>query len=673
MSVRLRPDVLAHPSPSTARFLLLIGVLFSAGMVGADLLFLGLFPAVYRESLLDGGVAIAVVRVAGALGVAALSVLILLAVPTVLRERRKLREPGPALDPARARIAELAAQARVKPPRVLVGPAGQRDAYVFGLPGRYWLVMPTALLVRWRNQALFDPVVRHELAHVRRHDVVLAWLASTAWVAAIPALVLPFLSALVRFELGVAWSVLWQSALVLGVVWLLRREALRAREHDADLVTAKQMGDFRPLWTTLRIATGKPLGPWRSLVANHPTAAHRMEVLAEPERAGSISFVDGLAAAFLSMLIFTPLADLAGAFAAGVMVGPVLGLAVGAGLWRQALIDHVAGRARWPGGVAAGVVLGFLLGYLVYFGGLGVRSAWNEGLVVLTMVVLGAGTVALSAGIGRLWADAAAGLPGRAVSWAVGVLANSLFFGLALWAIAYFPALLGTSTENEVPLEVVLIGGGALIGPVGLLGLVPAAVAVLCLVARRKVLPVPGWLVEGQTGFVEVARRPGLGAVLLSGVIGGQVANLAVLAHRLTVGSPVDDDDRIGRYLFWVTAVVLVSLAVSLVTLAAVPRGGAPVALLNGLVAAVGGALGVLVVNTFAFGNPLIPSFWWTAVTTMTAVWFAGYLMMLPISLVSWPASWRDVPGPILLVATTVGALVTSLIVVSAAVALRQV
>jgi hypothetical protein len=122
-----------------------------------------------------------------------------------------------------------------------------------------------------------------------------------------------------------------------------------------------------------------------------------------------------------------------------------------------------------------------------------------------------------------------------------------------------------------------------------------------------------------------------------------------------------------------VSTVVLVSLAVSLVTLAAVPRSGPPVALLSGAIAAASGALGILTINTFAFGNPLIVSFWWTAISSMTGVWFIGYLVILPVTLVSWSASWRDVPGPILLLLAAVAALFTSLIVVGAALALRQV
>jgi hypothetical protein len=399
-----------------------------------------------------------------------------------------------------------------------------------------------------------------------------------------------------------------------------------------------------------------------------------MEVLADPARMGSVSLVDGLAAALLSMLILTPLANLAGSFLAGIMVGPVLGLAVGVGLWRQALIDHVNGLAHWPGGVAAGVVAGLLLGNLVNFGGLGVRSGGNEVVAVATMVVMGVGSVALSAGTGRIWADAAARLPGGRASWAAGVLENSVFFGLALWAIGWFPNFYDTAAEFGLPFEVLVIGGTALIGPVSLLALVPAAIAVFGLVARRRVLPVPQWLVDGpQTGPAESARRPGLAAVLLSGLAAGQMANFAVLVHRLAVGSPVDDDDRFGRYFLWVSTVVLVSLAVSLVTLAAVPRSGPPVALLSGAIAAASGALGILTINTFAFGNPLIVSFWWTAISSMTGVWFIGYLVILPVTLVSWSASWRDVPGPILLLLAAVAALFTSLIVVGAALALRQV
>ena len=531
MSARLRPDILAHPSPTTGRFLLLVGVMLSAGMEAANLLFVGLFPSAYQEAALSGNPIIAVVRVFGAMVVAVLSIAIVLAVPTVLRERRKLREPGAGLDPARARIAELAAQAGVRPPRLLVGSAGQRDAFVFGVPGRYWLVMPTALGVRWRNRALFDPVVNHELAHLRRHDVPLAWLASAAWLAALPLLALPFGWALVRFELTVAWSVLWQSILVLGVVWLLRREALRSREHDADLDAARRMGDFRPLWTTLRIATGRPLGSLRRLVSHHPTPARRMDVLADPAGMRSVSLVDGLSAALLSMLIVAPLANLTSNFVAGLMVGPVLGLAVGVGLWRQALIDHVNGQTHWPGGVAAGVVAGLLLGHLVDFAGLGVRSGWNEAIIAATMMVMGAGAVALSAGTGRLWADAAARLPGGRASWAVGVLANSIFFGLALWAIRWFPAYFGTAEESALPLDVLVIGGSTLIGPAALLALVPAAVTVFTLLARRRPLPVPQWLIDGPP-----AVGPSHAVPVASGPVGPGLSHAVPLAGGALVG-----------------------------------------------------------------------------------------------------------------------------------------
>src|SRR5207247_986961 len=106
----------------------------------------------------------------------------------------------------------------------------------FGLPGRYKLVLPRALMVRWRNKTLFDPVVRHELAHLRRHDVPLAWLAATVWIAAIPVLLMPILLSVLRLDLSLIFEFLGRCVLLLGVVWLVRRQVLRSREHDADLM-----------------------------------------------------------------------------------------------------------------------------------------------------------------------------------------------------------------------------------------------------------------------------------------------------------------------------------------------------------------------------------------------------------------------------------------------------
>ncbi len=687
MNARHRPDILAHPSPAAGQFLLLVGVLLGSGLISGQLLHLAIFGNAYRAELFTCGTPCAtgpqqVLRVVfafgGAAAVAALGIAILAAMPVVLIHRYRLRPAGDNVGGAVGRIAELAAQTGVSPPQVMVGRAGQRDAFVFGLPGQYRLVLPTALLVRWRGRGMFDHVVRHELAHLRRHDVLLAWSASAAWLGAIPVMVLPLLSAIVRWDFTVAWIVLWQSALLLAVVWLLRRNALRSREHEADLDAARREGDWRPMWTTLQAAgmADRRLNPLRRLISNHPAGADRMRVLAEPATLRTVSTVDGFAAAFLASMLFPLLNDVMGWLLAAVVAGAVLGLAVGAGLWRQALIEHASGqtlRAGWPGGPVAGVVAGLLLGHLVNFGGTGARPAWDEGTIVLLTAVCGAGATMLSAGAGRLWADAAGRLSGRRMSWWVSLLVNAVLFAFALGAIERLVILVGTVVETGLPWSVNIIGGAGTIAPVMWIALVPAVVACYGLIARRRPAGIPRWLVDGPHTTVAdsaMRRRPGIGSVLLSGVAPGAVAALGMLGHRLAVGSPVDDDDRISRYLIWLTIVVLVALAVSFVTLIAIPRSGPAIGVLNGAVAVFCGVLGILAVNTLGFGNPFIPSVWWTALSTMMALWFIGYQVMLPLSLASWPAPWRDVPGWLLAVLTLAGGGLASLSVTGIAIAI---
>jgi hypothetical protein len=167
---------------------------------------------------------------------------------------------------------------------------------------------------------------------------------------------------------------------------------------------------------------------------------------------------------------------------------------------------------------------------------------------------------------------------------------------------------------------------------------------------------VPAWLVDGPVADVApgsgpapawsgAARRPGLLAVLLAGAGPGIFATMAVLAHRLTAGSPTDDADRINRYLIWLTVGTLVALTVSLVAVAVVPRSGAALGLVAGVTAATVAALGITATNTFLFGNIFDPAFWWSTIVSITALWMVGYLFILPLTLAVWPAPWRDVPG----------------------------
>lgn len=714
--MRLRPNVLAHPSPTSGRFLLLLGVLLSAGLLAGQLVHMSLrggewasvarqcfaaalaiapaaegwedelaINAVLTDCMAAENRIITAFEFAGAATIAALGLIALLLAPARLRRRHRLRPAGPRLDAAVARVGELTAEIGMRrPPQVLVGPASQRDAFVFGLAGRYRMVLPIALLVRWRNREVFDPVVRHELAHLRRHDVPLAWLAASIWLAAAPVVLLPMVLALLRWDLSLAPSYLWRAALMLAVGWLIRRQVLRSREHDADLHAARQMGDWRPLWKVLNSSTAKPPSRWRQLMSHHPTVAQRMAVLVDPAKLPGVSLVDGLAAAFLAALLLPVLINtLNTAFgvstwslvAAATLVGPILGFAAGAGLWRQAMIDHATGRATWPGGVVLGVVVGLLLGNWLDLAGLGTGDIAASWVVAILTTVIGAGAVLLSAGTARLWADAASRVPARRGSWWVSVIINSLIFGFALWAVEWLPIHLVAGVVSGFSVETLVIALGRMIAPITLLAAVPAIVTMFALVARRKPADVPRWLVDSQhTGPPElVARRPGLGAVALSGVAAGVLGATALVVHRLIVGSPVDDPDRIARYLLWVTTGTLVALAVSLVALVMVPRSGAAVGLVSGGLAALTTALGTVTVNTFAFGNILDLGFWWTTSATVIGQWFLVYLFLLPITLVSWAASWREVPGWLLALLSVLAGGLTSLLVVGIATASWQV
>ena len=351
----------------------------------------------------------------------------------------------------------------------MVGPAAQRDAFVFGLPGRYTIVLPTALVVRHRQAAMFDPVVRHELAHIGRRDVPFAWLATGVWVAAIPVLVAPLVVAAARRDFSLMPEYLWRAAVVMAVLWLVQRQALRSREHDADLHAARQAGDWRPLCSVLELNRSTP-GWWRRFLSHHPTIAQRLDILTDPGRVRGVSFVDALAAGFLTALLLPLIHSVLLVTVTGTdlvawtphisaaLVGPITGLAVGVGLWRQALIDRVTGATTWPGGAVFGVVAGLLIGHFLGLDDLGLDD--SAGVPVPVIIFMGAAGVLLSAGTGRLWADAAARLPGGPRSWWIGFIVNALIFAVVLWALQWVPVYYEAITLiGYGPLDLVVVIG----------------------------------------------------------------------------------------------------------------------------------------------------------------------------------------------------------------------
>ncbi len=711
--VQLRPNVLAHPSPTTGRFLLLIGTLLSVGLLAGNLIHNVAMARSWTAALRTCGATAdaAVPHITDAtdlvanndivtdcmapdewirawfgLGGAGLVLLLGLAVvvlvPPVLRRRFKLRPAGPGLSDAVQRIGELSGLVGLRrPPRLLLGKAAQRDAFVFGLPGRYDLVLPTALAVRWRQAAIFDPVVRHELAHIRRHDVQFAWLATGVWLAAIPVLAAPVVVAVVTRDYSLTWAYLWRALVVMAILWLVQRLALRSREHDADLHAARSAGDWRPLCTVLE-PNNKPSAWWRRVRSHHPTVARRLQLLADPGRVRGVSIVDGLAAGFLTALALpliqsvvqvattgTPVFSWSIEIAA-LIVGPVAGLAVGVGLWRQAMIDRVTGATTWPGGAVLGVVAGLVIGELLGLDNLGLDD--GSSLTIPVAVVVGAAAVLLSAAPGQLWAAAAARLPGGPRSWWIGFVVNALIFVMSLWAIRWVPVALNAAAIGGFGGSDLAISLGGLVGPVLALTAVPVVVAAAAMVWRRRHLPTPPWRVDGPPPLTAAAptRDPSLLWTVLAGVVPGLIGATLVHLHRRVVGRPLTDDERIGRYLFWLAMGATVALVVSFVAIAAVPRSGAAIGLLTGFAAATVTALGTVAANTFLIGNILDLTFWGTTIVGTATLWLAGYLLMLPLALAVWPAPWRNVAGWLLAVASMTAAGFVGLLLFGLAIAL---
>ena len=325
-----RPDVLGYPSPTTSRYLILAAALLASGLFVGNWVHTQVrgdqWLATVRtcEGQRTGGTTLedrvrsqdafesctagaertrTAFAVGGSVVVVVVAAAVLFLAPVVVRRRRHLRTPSAALSGAVDRFDELAREAgvshRVRP---LVGTSRQRDAFSFGAPGRYAVALPPAVAVRWRDTRLFDPLVRHELAHAKQRDIALAWLTRSVAYALVPILAFPVLSALVGGDTSLVGDYLWRATLLGGVVVLLSAALLRSREYVADLRAAQWQGDPAVLEAVVSAARPRPTSGLRRPLARHPTPGQRIAVLQAPGLLVRSGFVDGLTGAFLGGL-----------------------------------------------------------------------------------------------------------------------------------------------------------------------------------------------------------------------------------------------------------------------------------------------------------------------------------------------------------------------------------
>jgi len=550
----------------------------------------------------------------GAVGAGALALVYL--APVLVRRRRRLRRLGPPLQEAGGRLAELAAETGIRRmPRIERGPASQRDAFSYGAPGRPRVVLPPAVAVRWRDRELFDPLVRHELAHVRHRDVALAWLARSVWYALAPLLILPLVLSLLSSDHSILADLLWRAALLAVTVLLVSAALLRSREHDADLRAAQVAGGIESLTALLRRSSGgHGRNPLRQLVARHPTPDQRILVLQNPERAAGVTFLDGFSPAFLAGLLFPLVStvvvvmftssgrtDLGDSIAA-LVAGPLLGGSVGLGLWRAAVAGRIAGTSRQVGPVALGVAAGLLLGQLASLAGTGSGAAGglDHPAWLAVSAALGAAATVLSAGLAQLGADAAPRLHRRVAMVAI-VVIDGLVFASALWIGSTLQFALDSSglALARAWLVTLLPSAGLVIGTVAVLALS----AGWALWARTDRATAPAWMIEDGNPLAwpsgGIRARHWVTVALTCGI----AAEGCLAAFRFIAGPAASLGIQAQRYYLYIW-VAAAAGGVCTLALCWLDRArGAGLACLAAPLATLTAVAGFLVVNTALGGN----------------------------------------------------------------------
>jgi hypothetical protein len=534
---------------------------------------------------------------------------------------------------------------------VLIMPGVRGQPFCLGRPGRHHVVLPRKLALLGAPE-LFTALVSHELAHLAHRDVELSWLARSLSYVLAPMLAIPVIVALLQGEVLIGLDILWRAALLLGVVLLVVRDLLRARELDADLRATRTVGVEPVLDAALSRLPAAPNG-WRAALAWHPEATQRRAVLADPGRAAMLTWLDGLTLGFLIALALPVVTGIASAgflganvaglnaLIASLVLGPLFGATIGTGLWRQALVARGSGRPPVTGPVALGVLAGALLGQLASLAGVGLGKPQLLIMVPLSL----AGATVLIGGLGELWVSGIGRTRRAAAVWVPAAVFGAATATPLLWAAPQAESVL--NSLGWPVLAAWLTTPAALLLP-GIASTGLAAAAAWALRPRRDAAPPRWW-----GGPPLPPARLGLAAVgtgLAAGVAGG----IALAVHRVLAGPAASNIDTIRR----VDAAVLGSALVGVVVLVLLTlvRGttGAGVGLLAGPTATVVTAATFLVVVAVVGGNPLP-----VAAHVLGGAVAAGFLLAAPASLVAvlgLPTLRRPTLGVTVAVAVIAGA-----------------
>jgi Zn-dependent protease with chaperone function len=534
--------------------------------------------------------------------------------------RRKWRRWPAALSATSQRVAALAVAAgHRRPPGLMLGSLSLRDAVTMGLPRRYRIVLPPKLAVSYRSE-LFDATVRHELAHVRRHDVLVAWSTRPALRITAALLVIPIVTALIDQDASLLPSYLWRAAALLVITTAICASILRVREFEADALSAAGADDREALQRTLEQAApaAKEVGErysLRRLRSFHPEPAERQRALLDPYSRAQVSFLEATSMAALVAIALPLIRGLIGdrpswtnigTILVPLLGGLVLGTSIGAALWRSAYVGARLGRPLWPARAIGGVFVGSIIGSVISLRAVGpVFGGADQGLANLFTPVLTTAATALVASIAGFAASRSRPTPRAGLRLIVTVL-------------PFCCALLISAT-----LAVAYQGGSKFLLPVLTLAInMPRITLLLAVVATCC------WILILGSGDRSVIKTTA------SVAAAGGVLGVAVLVtYRLLAGRPVGEVEVEQRFYLTVCVLALASLVVTLVLAMLFGRHSFGLGMAAGPSAA---ALGGLLYVTFnaALGGHL------TLFTLLSIVLFPqglAFLLTLLAALIGWP------------------------------------
>lgn len=351
--------------------------------------------------------------------------------------RRALRRAGPlktAPGKAVAWADQEADDMRLRSrPRIVEAADGWEEPFTAGPPGAPVVVLPAGIDALAPETA--RAIIRHEFAHVAAADVRLVWLARSTLVATAVVLAVPVISfAMEMLRKGVdLWDALAQpmwvgyagrSLLLLAAVFTVSQMVLRSREHEADILSvsgrsrAGLIGMLAGADRTRRIRSSclewwkAPDGP-RSVLANHPSPARRMEVLRPPQPHLGAAWPDAAVTGLLGALALDPVGRLAATalpgtplapyvtLAPAILVGVLMAAVWGTQVWQDAMRDP--GTFPLPARALAALGVGTALGWLGRFEDIASPPAWNAVAIVPAAVCVAA---VLSAVLARAYASA---------------------------------------------------------------------------------------------------------------------------------------------------------------------------------------------------------------------------------------------------------------------------